>query len=109
MNLDNDLSRALRRESPAPGFSSRVLARIERNEGLERNEQDQAPRRPIWWRAAAASLTFTLLLGGGWAAHHRYEQRRSEQAHEQLIQALQIAGEKVRYAQQEVREIGTSE
>lgn len=101
MNFDHDLSRALRRESPAPGFSSRVLARIEREEARE------ARRRPVWWRYAAASVTFTLLLGGGYAAHHRYEQRKGEMAREQVLQALQIAGEKVRYAQQEVREIGS--
>ncbi|HEY0144249.1 MAG TPA: hypothetical protein VGF48_25410 [Thermoanaerobaculia bacterium] len=101
MNLDNDLSRALRRESPAPGFSSRVLARI------ERDASRITPRRPIWWRAAAASLTFTLLLGGGYAAHQRYERHKGEQAREQVMQALQIAGAKVRYAQQEVREIGS--
>lgn len=102
MNLDQDLARALRRESPAPGFSSRVLARIERDE-------HRVVRRPIWWRAAAASLTFTLLLGGGYAAHQRYERHKGEQAREQVMQALQIAGAKVRYAQQEVREIGSHE
>lgn len=102
MNFEPDLSRALRRESPAPGFSSRVLARIEREEA-----RPTPSRRPIWWRAAAASLTFTLLLGGGYAAHHRYEQRKGEMAREQVMQALQIAGEKVRYAQEEVRGIGS--
>lgn len=99
MNLDHDLRNALRRETPAPGFAGRVLAHIER-------EEAHKPRvRPFWWRAAAASVMLALL--GGYAVHERAERREGERAREQVLQALQIAGEKVRYAQQEVREIGS--
>ncbi|MFP5247440.1 MAG: hypothetical protein ACLGH0_12165 [Thermoanaerobaculia bacterium] len=99
MNLENDLRRALRRESPAPGFAGRVLDRIERAE---------TRRRPVWWRAAAASVTLAVLLGG-YATHRVAEQRRGERAKEQLLTAMRIAGEKVRYAQQEVRQIGDND
>ena len=97
MSLEHDLKRALRRESPAPGFANRVLQRI---------EQEARPRRHPWWRAAAASVTLAVLLGG-YATHKVVEHRRGVHAREQVIEAMRIAGEKVRYAQQEVREIGT--
>jgi hypothetical protein len=97
MNLENDLKRALHRESPAPGFAGRVLERIEREERV---------RHPFRWRAIAASLTLTALLGG-WGAYRVHERMEGERAKEQLVQAMRIAGEKVHYAQQEVREIGT--
>jgi len=97
MNLENDLKRALRAESPAPGFASRVMERIER-------EQTRKPHR--WWRAVAASLTLTAVLGG-WAAHQVHQRREGERAKEQVLLALRIAGEKVRYAQTEVRDIGS--
>ena len=97
MNLDHDLKRALRRESPAPGFAGRVLSRI---------EQPQVRKRPVWWRAAAASVTLATLLGG-YGAHKVAERREQEKAAEQVMLAMQIAGEKVRYAQQEVRAIGS--
>lgn len=100
MNLEDDLKRALHRESPAPGFAGRVLQRIEREEAPAHR------RRPIWWRAVAASVTLTALIGG-WAAHSIHEHREGERAKEQLILAMRIAGEKVHYAQQEVREIGS--
>ncbi|HEX6098791.1 MAG TPA: hypothetical protein VF432_20920 [Thermoanaerobaculia bacterium] len=109
MNLENDpstaletsLRRALRRESPAPGFASRVMQRIER---------DQAPARRPWWRAVAASLTLTALVGGGIAYQdHQRQVREGEQAKEQVLLALRIAGEKVRYAQHEVRSIGSND
>lgn len=98
MTLENDLQRALRRESPAPGFASRVLQRIEREEHVS--------RRPVWWRAAAASVTLAAVLGG-WAAHEIHERREGERAKEQVLLALSIAGEKVRYAQQQVHDIGS--
>jgi hypothetical protein len=100
MNLENDLKRALRRQAPAPGFAGRVMQRI---------EQQAAPkRRPVWWRAAAASVTLAAILGG-YATHKVVEHRRGERAKEQVLTAMRIAGEKVRYAQQEVRGIGHPE
>ena len=101
MNLEDDLRRAMRRESPAPGFASRVLQRIER---------EQAPKRNHWWRAAAASLTLTALIGGGIAYEdHQQQVREGERAKEQVLLALRIAGEKVRYAQTEARTIGSND
>jgi hypothetical protein len=97
MNLEHDLKRALRRESPPDGFAGRVMKRIEVNE----------PRkRPVWWRAAAASVTLGVLLGG-YATHKAVEHRRGEHAKEQVLEAMRITSEKMRYAQQEVRAIGS--
>jgi hypothetical protein len=99
MNLEHDLKHALRRRSPDPGFAGRVLQRLE--------DEPQRRRRPVWWRAAAASVTLAAVLGG-YATHRAAEQRReAERAKEQVLLALSIAGEKVRYAQQEVRGIGS--
>ena len=100
MNLEADLKRAMRRESPPAGFASRVMQRIER---------DAAPKRHPWWRAVAASLTLTALIGAGIEYDRRREVREGERAKEQVLQALRIAGEKVRYAQTEVRTIGSND
>jgi len=98
MTLHNDLKHVLRHEAPSVGFANRVMARIER-------EDNRARRRPIWWRAAAASLILTATVGG-WGAHTYLQYRRAVHAKEQVLLALSIAGEKVRYAQKEVRNIG---
>ena len=100
MNLENDLKRALRRQAPAPGFAGRVMQRIQ--------DGERPKHRPVWWRAAAASVTLAAILGG-YATHRVVEHRRGERAKEQVLTAMRIAGAKVRYAQQEVRGIGTSE
>jgi hypothetical protein len=99
MTLENDLKRALRRQAPPSGFAGRVMQRI---------EEGEKPKRPVWWRAAAASVTLAVLLGG-YATHRVVEHRRGERAKEQVLTAMRIAGEKVRYAQQEVRGIGSAE
>jgi len=102
MNLENDLKRALRRETPPEGFAARVMSHI------EKNERAAPRRRPVWWRAAAASVTLAALLGG-YTSYRVVEHRRGERAKEELLKAMSIASEKVRYAQQEVRTIGTNQ
>lgn len=97
MNLENDLKRALRRQSPPPGFAGRVLSRI---------ENAQSSKRPVWWRAAAASVTLAALLGG-YTTYRVVERQRGEHAKEQLVLAMRIASEKVSYAKEEVRAIGS--
>ena len=96
MNLENDLKRTLHRESPPAGFAGRVMERIER---------DQRRTRPIWWRAAAATVVLAAALGG--YRLHEIRQERGERAKEQVLRAMSIASEKVHYAQQQVREIGS--
>lgn len=98
MTLENDLKHALRRKEPDAGFAGRVMARIERAE---------TPKRPVWWRAAAASVMLTVLLGG-YGTYRVIEHRKGERAKEQLLLAMRIASEKVSYAQQEVRGIGSN-
>lgn len=97
MSLENDLKHALRRESPAPGFAARVLARV---------DEVERPARRNWWRAAAASVALALLLGG-YGTHKALELRRGERAREQVLEAMRITGEKMAYAREEVRQIGT--
>jgi hypothetical protein len=101
MNLEHDLKHALRRESPPDGFAQRVMQRLD-----HADEADAPRRRPVWWRAAAASVTLGLLLGG-YATHKAVEHRRGEHAKEQVLEAMRITSEKMRYAQQEVRAIGS--
>jgi anti-sigma-K factor RskA len=109
MNLDRDLKRALRRQAPDPGFAGRVLQRIETEERRSRlSGQAARVHSSRWWRAAAASVML-VVLGGGYAAHEYQQRREGEKAREQVLQALQIAGAKVRYAQEEVRAIGTQD
>jgi hypothetical protein len=120
MTLEHDLKRALRAEKPPAGFAGRVMQRIEAERGAEARgvaaameEQPRLSGRAAlqprhWWRTAAASVTFCLVLGG-YATHKVVEHRRGEEAKEQVLEAMRITSEKMRYAQQEVRSIGSND
>lgn len=94
MDIESDLRRALKRESPPAGFAGRVMRRI-----------DAAPRRTPRWKALAAGLLLTAIVGG-WGARQEIRRREGERARDEVMLALRIAGAKVRTAQQQVREIG---
>jgi len=103
MTLETDLKRALRRQPPPAGFAGRVLERIDAEAQMARIGPPSGHR---WWRAAAASVTLAAVLGG-YTTHKVLEYRRGMHAKAQVVAAIRIAGEKVRYAQEQVRDIGS--
>ena len=106
MNLENDLKRVLRRESPPTGFAGRVMQRIEVED--RRSRLSGQPRLSVlhyrWWRGAAAATVMLAAALGGYRLH---EIRKGEQAKEQILRAMSIASEKAAYAQNQVRQIGS--
>jgi len=101
MDIESDLKRALRRESPAPGFAERVMQQV----GDRRPRLSGQARRLSSMRAVAAGVLLTAIVGG-WAAHQEIRRREGERARDEVMLALRIAGSKVRTAQEHVREIG---
>jgi hypothetical protein len=96
MNIDETLRHALRAERPAEGFRDRVLERVNRTPA-------QTQTRSRWRVAAAVVLLMTGTIAG--VTVHRIErQRQGERAREQVMLALHIAGKKVHYAREEVRD-----
>ena len=100
-DLEKELREALRYVDPAPGFASRVSARIDR----ERHDR-WLPARYRWMPAAlAASVVLSLIAGYGW--HWRREQQGLE-ARQQLIEALRLTGEKLDLAYRGVQDVSKS-
>ena len=97
MNLEHEIKQALRPRSAPEGFASRVMERIAREE---------RPARRVHWRLAAASVALVAVLGA-WETHAVIERKRGEMARDQVMRALTIAGSKVRYAREQVHDIGT--
>lgn len=99
--LEDNLKRALARQSAPDGFAERVMRRIDDGEAAGATRKRQAT-----WRAIAAGLLLTA-VAGGWAAQKAIERREGERAREEVLIALHIASAKVRTAQQHVHEIGS--
>ncbi len=85
--LEEELRVALARKEPAADFDARVRRKAAQ------------PRPPRWLAAAAA---FLLIVGGG----AMYRRHQSEQAKDQLMLAMRIAGQKLNQVQERVQAIG---
>jgi len=105
--LEDDLKRALARQSAPDGFAGRVMRRVD-DAGKDAGKIAGAtPRRQSrFTRAIAAGLLLTA-VAGGWAAQKAIERREGERARQEVLVALHIASAKVRTAQQHVHEIGS--
>lgn len=88
--LENNLRKALKRSSPPPGFTDRVMARIP--------EKRVAPAWRRQWMAAAAAACIAVIGGGAWEQHRR--QMEGERAKQELIYALTVASGTLQTAKQ---------
>lgn len=104
MNLEHELSEALKRKQPPPDLVDRVMAKIEARE--------TPAASPSFWYAhrtglrLAASLVLLVALGFGVVRQReaRREQQQAEFATKQLMTALQIASETLNDARRMVRQ-----
>jgi hypothetical protein len=90
-SFEDELKSALKRQEPSPDFAERVLARVA-----------AAPVRRVsqpWIRWMAAVAAALLLAAGGL----EYRHYRGEQAKEQVLLAVRIAGGKLAKAQKRVQ------
>ena len=91
MRLDNmdsfelELQEELRPRPAPPGLKRRILER--------RNQQRvvEIRHRIVLWQRVAATFIFASVLYGTFAWHHHvHERRRSEEARQQVLTALEI-------------------
>ncbi len=108
-HLEEELRKALQRKEAPSGFADRLSRRIEAGELT--SESRWRRQRTGWslprmgWLGAAAMIC--LMIGLGILQYRSYRTRMTEGAYarDQLLLALQIAGDKVSLAQRRVLEI----
>jgi len=111
MHLEDDLKRALARQSAPDGFAGRVMNAIATSQ-IPLPAGEGGPKGRVrgvqsrFTRAIAAGLLLTA-VAGGWAAQKAIERREGERARQEVLVALHIASAKVRTAQQHVHDIGS--
>jgi hypothetical protein len=92
-DLDNDLRAALRPVDPGERFTQSVLARV----ATESTRSARAPRlhtTTLRWTSVALAISLVM----GIVVAHQWQVRRTQrglEARQQLIQALQLTGEKL--------------
>ena len=98
MDIDRALERAMEADDPGPAFAGRVIAAIT-GDGAAAARRGPASTRTshtrVWRTLLPLAATVALTVGGvRWQAA-RAEDARARAAHEQLLQALRLTGEKL--------------
>ena len=103
--LEVELREALKARPAPPGFAARTLAAAAHRPAAPRGTLSGLSRRQgplVRWSAAAALLL--CLCSGAWLEHRRQEQIAGEQARQQVLLALRIAGNTLQAVQHRVVE-----
>jgi hypothetical protein len=104
--LEDELRKALRRESPPDGFAGRVLSRSAQAVSAKHHRRWSVlfgTRRLRW--AAAAAICMVLAGAGLDYWNQQKERARGEAAKAQLMLALRITGSKLQFVQQKIEKI----
>ncbi len=97
MDIDRALERAMEADDPGPAFAGRVIAAITGDTAAARpgTALTRTGRTVVWRALLPLAATVALTVAGlQWQAA-RAEDARARAAHEQLLQALRLTGEKL--------------
>lgn len=82
--FEDQLRRAFERRPAPPSLKRRVM------EQRQWRRTQHLRRRTVIWQRLAASFVVAALLGGGLVWRHAEEQRKGEEARQQVLTALRI-------------------
>jgi hypothetical protein len=102
-DFEREMCRAMQRQPAPPGLKRRVM---------QRREQESAQRvhgRVIWWQRLAASVVLASAVGGALAWHSAEQQRKGEDAKQQVFKALRITNHALREMNAQLNERDTKE
>jgi hypothetical protein len=98
MDIERALERAMDADDPGPAFAGRVIAAIKGDAaaGASAVAPGGWTRRSVVWRTLLPlAATVALTIGGMQWRAARIEDARARAAHDQLVQALRLTGEKL--------------
>jgi hypothetical protein len=100
--VENDLRAIYARRDPAPSFTSRVMERVRAETARAPEPITKLPReKPVIWRWAVAGAMAASLAVGVYVQQGRVRRAGAiadERAADQLMLALQLAGNKINKA-----------
>ncbi|MGA3129243.1 MAG: hypothetical protein ABSD59_00470 [Terracidiphilus sp.] len=85
-DFERELRVAFARRLAPPNLKRKIV-------GRRWQQASRSHRRMIWLERIAASLILATVAGGSAFWHHELEERRAEEARQQVMTALRIAGQ----------------
>jgi hypothetical protein len=99
MDIERALERAMDADDPGPAFAGRVIAAIKGEAAAGPRAVAPATGRTsgavVWRTLLPLAATIALTVGGMQWHAARAEDARARAAHDQLVQALRLTGEKL--------------
>lgn len=98
MDIERALERAMDADDPGPAFAGRVIAAIKGDAAAGPRAVAPSPRRTtalVWRTLLPLAATVALTVAGVQWQAARAEDARARAAHDQLVQALRLTGEKL--------------
>lgn len=96
-DFERELQSALARRPAPPDLKRKIVGRLWQQAGRSR-------RRMIWMERIAASVILVAAAGGAAFWHRQVEQRRAEEARQQVMTALRIANDALEQVRAQVTE-----
>jgi hypothetical protein len=85
-DLERELQHSMVRLPAPPGLKRKIMAR------KRARDAERTRHRVVFWQRLAASLVLCAAAGGAVAWHNVQERRKGEEARQQVMAALRIAG-----------------
>jgi hypothetical protein len=85
-DLERELQQSMVRLPAPPGLKRKIMAR------KQARDAERTHRRVIFWQRLAASVVLCGAVSGALTWHNVQERRKGEQARQQVMIALRIAG-----------------
>lgn len=106
-SFEQELTEAMRPVDPPEGFAERVLARAQTSEAPRARVLVMPRRLPSW---ASGAVAAALLVGAffGEQVHLRHQREQAEMARQQFDAAMQITGQTLEQARQQLQQAGIS-
>jgi len=95
MDIDRALERAMEADDPGPAFTGRVIAAITGDAAAAQRPGTRTSHAIVWRALLPIAATVALTVAGVQWQAARAEDARARAAHEQLLQALRLTGEKL--------------
>ena len=85
-DLERQLQQSLLRLPAPPGLKRKIMAR------KRARDAERTHHRLVFWQRLAAGIVLAAAVGGGFTWHNIQERRKGEEARQQVMIALRIAG-----------------
>jgi hypothetical protein len=101
--FEQELQQAMERRPAPPSLKRKIMAR------RTRQNTERVHARLVMWQRLAASIVLAAVAGGAYMWHNAEEQRKGEEARQQVLTALRITSHALQQMNQQLADHNRNE